>query len=385
MKNKIYLMLIAFAVVNYSCKKQNTTIEEVTPAEVTLEKDHLAFKDYSTFISYYKALKGMSKSQRQSWESSLNFTSLQTTYEKFNGELDKLEKESKDKENYFRGFSELKAKYSGSLIFTEDSYRLNSSGSTEAMLINKDGFVKVGNDYLYFKETGMKTFKVDSYEKAQELSKSKAASTETQPLYAQAPSPNSFYPAIGGWNIIYKDRGRLLFRVKLYNLHSNALGYQSFASLEGMAEHRNVFGTYRGVNMSPGFTPDTGFTPYLAISYNNLTNDLYDILPHLIDMKADFFDGLSNIEHFDRVMCISKGLENNPQAASSIVNSGSEFSHYAVESQHTNRNDIYWRDIDNSFVQFSVLGQPGSFPFGSPAVFYGPFTLDCKNGSVQYQ
>lgn len=383
MKNKIYLMLIAFAVVNYSCKKQSTTIEEVTPAEVTLEKDHLAFKDYSTFISYYKALKGMSKSQRQSWESSLNFTSLQTTYEKFNGELDKLEKESQ--ENYFKGFSSLKEKYAGSLIFTENSYRINSTGVTEAMLINKDGFVKVGNDYLYFKELGVKIFKVDSYEKAQELSKLKPASTELDPLYAQAPSPNSFYPAIGGWNIIYKDRGRLLFRVKLYNLHSTALGYQSFASLEGMAEHKNVFGTYRGVNMSPGFTPGTGFTPYIGISYNNLSNDLYDILAHPVDMDANFFDGLSNIEHFDRVMCISKGLESNTQTASSIVNSGSEFSHYAVESQHANRNDVYWSSIDNRYVQFSVLGQPGSFPFGSPAVFYGPFTLDCKNGSVQYQ
>jgi uncharacterized protein len=384
MKNKIYLMLITFAVVTYSCKKQNTISEKVSPAEVTLEKDHLAFKDYSTFIAYYKAVTGMNKSQRQLWEKSLNFTSQQTIYEKFNEELNELEKESK--ENYFKGFSELKQKYAGPLLFTENSYRLNTSGINEAMLTNKDGFVKVGADYLHFRETRIETFKVDNYEKAQQLSKSKLASTELEPLYAQAPSHNSFYPAIGGWNIIYKDRGRILFRVKLYNLHSDALGYQSFASLEGMAEHKNVFGTYRGVNMSPGFTPGTGFTPYLGISYNNLTNDLFDVFDHPVDMNPNFFDGLSNVEHFDRVMCISKGLESNPQAALSIVNnSGSEFSYYAVESQYTNRNDVYWKSIDNRYVQFSVLGQPGSFPFGSPAVFYQPFTLDCKNGSEVFQ
>jgi hypothetical protein len=49
---------------------------------------------------------GMNKSQRQLWEKSLNFTSQQTIYEKFNEELNELEKESK--ENYFKGFSELK-------------------------------------------------------------------------------------------------------------------------------------------------------------------------------------------------------------------------------------------------------------------------------------
>ena len=382
MKNKIYLMLIVFSMTAYSCKKQSIISDNPTTLEVTLEKDHLAFKDYTTFVSYYKSIKGMSETQRQSWETSLNFTSLQTVYERFNKELDKLEQESE--ENYFKGFSELKEKYNGSIIFTENSYRLNSSGITEAMLINKDGFVKVGNDYLYIKEKGIKIFKVDSYEKAQELSKS-SVSTELSPLYAQAPSPNSFFPAIGGWNIIYKDRGRLLFRVKLYNLHSTALGYQSFASLEGMAEHKNVFGTYRNVKMAPGFTPGTGFTPYLGITHKNLANNIYDVFDHLVDMNTNFFDGLSNIEHFDRVMCISKGLESNPQAASSIVNSGSEFSHYAVESQHLDKNDVYWSSIDNRFVQFSVLGLVGSVPFGSPTVFYDPFTLDCKDGSVQYQ
>lgn len=246
MKNNFYLFIITFIIMASSCKKQESSTKDKIKQDVELEGDHLAFKDYSTFFDYYKAVGGMNKIERQRWEKSLNFTSMQTAYERFNGELDELEKGSK--ENYFNGFSNLKVKYNGTLLFTENSYRINNSGISEAILTNKDGFVKVGEDYLHFREKGTTTYKETSFEKAQQLSKSNLVSTET--IRITVPSRNSMTSVLGNWYIINKERGRVLFRAKVYNLHSDALGYESFASLEGRAEHLNIFGTWRNVGMS---------------------------------------------------------------------------------------------------------------------------------------
>lgn len=390
MKNNFYLFIITFIIMASSCKKQESSTKDKIKQDVELEGDHLAFKDYSTFFDYYKAVGGMNKIERQRWEKSLNFTSMQTAYERFNGELDELEKGSK--ENYFNGFSNLKVKYNGTLLFTENSYRINNSGISEAILTNKDGFVKVGEDYLHFREKGTTTYKETSFEKAQQLSKSNLVSTET--IRITVPSRNSMTSVLGNWYIINKERGRVLFRAKVYNLHSDALGYESFASLEGRAEHLNIFGTWRNVGMSLNLNP-RGTTTGVVIGYNNLTNTLENsVPPPIIDpnggrsregdasykinsvvIKPNFFDGLVDVEHFDRVMCITKGLEGNPGVPLSSINGAVEFYNYSVDAKYTDAVDIYWSYIDLAGFRFSAFIQPGGV-LGNPAVPFDPFTLD---------
>ncbi|NQX42370.1 hypothetical protein SAMN05421820_11191 [Pedobacter steynii] len=381
MKNNFYLFIIAFAMVTSSCKKQESSVKGEIKRDVELEGDHLAFKDYSTFVDYYKVVSGMDKSQRQQWEKSLNFTSMQTVYEHFNEELNELEKGSK--ENYFRGFSNLKEKYKGSLLFTEDSYRINNSGISEAILTSKNGFVKVGDDYLQFGEKGVTTYKEVSFQRAQQLSQSNLVSTES--LELTAPQRNSFTSKLGEWHIINKERGRVLFRSKAYNLHSDALGYQSFAALEGRAEHLNIFGTWRGVGMALSLyrspDPNRGYAPTVDITYQNLTNNL----PRRessgsIELKPNFFEGLSNVEHFDRVMCITRGLEVNPSAALSTVGgSGSQLLNYAVDAGSFSATDVYWKEVFVGKIKIGAMIQVGLPVIGNPAVSFDVFSIDGRS------
>lgn len=376
MKNNFYLLIITFIIMASSCKKQESSTKDKIKQDVRLEGDHLAFKDYSTFFDYYKAVGGMNKIERQRWEKSLNFTSMRTAYERFNDELDELEKGSK--ENYFNGFSNLKIKYNGTLLFTENSYRINNSGISEAILTNKDGFVKVGEDYLHFREKEMTTYKEVSFQEAQQLSKSKLISTEN--LNLVVPTRNSFTSAIGEWNIINKERGRVLFRNKAYNLNSDALGYQSFAALEGRAEHLNIFGTWRSVSMALSIykspIPDRGYAPEVDITYQNLANTL----PRressgVVELKPNFFDGLHNVEHFDRVMCITKGLEGNTGSAGTIVGgSNSQFLNYAIDAKYFGSTDIYWKSVYMSKIKISAFIQPGGV-LGNPEIVFDPFSL----------
>jgi len=381
MKNKIKLLLLALVVLTYSCKKQVITDEDAAQPEVTVERDYLVFKDYATFFKYYQLNSILSETERLKWEQSLKFNSLKTIYNKFNNELDVLEKGTK--ENYFIGFKSLKQQYQGSILFTEDSYKINSSGMREAALVNKAGILKIGKDYLISNEKGITTYKETSYDKILNVISSKV-STESQALSASAPPSGSFSSAIGGWNIINKERGRVLFRMKLYNINSSSIGYQSFSSLEGMAEHKNVFGTYRSVGMSLNFPQDTGFIPYIAITYENSTNSLYQIFASTVNLNPNFIQGLDNVENFDRVLCISQGLQNNVNQANQNVNGNSEFANYAISTRQFSTNDIYWKDVDMQFVKFGVLIQPGG-PFGNPGVLFDLFTMDCKNGGSQYQ
>jgi hypothetical protein len=357
----------------------------------------LAFKDYSTFLNYYKAVGGMTKIEREQWEKSLNFTSMQTGYEQFNQELDKLEQGSK--ENYFSGFSMLKQKYDGTLLFTDNSYRINSSGISEAILANKNGFVKVGQDYLHFKETGVTTYKTISFEKAQQLSKSNLVSTEN--LHLTVPTRNSFTSVMGEWNIINKNRGRVLFRNKAYNLHSDALGYESFAALEGRAEHLNIFGTWRDVRVALSLyqtsTPGKyGLSPYIRIEYNNLENTFdgftdsenpprgtrgEDPVPsvkktNLVELKSNFFEGLDKVERFDRVMCVTKGIAGNPNAALSTVGAfSSQAFNYAVDSGHSESVDVYWRGVSMENINISAYILPGSGLASHPEVVFDLISL----------
>ncbi|WP_342330757.1 hypothetical protein [Pedobacter sp. FW305-3-2-15-E-R2A2] len=406
MKNNFYLFLIVFAIAASSCKKQDSSVKDEIKRDVELEGDHLAFKDYSTFVDYFKVVSSMNKSQREQWEKSLNFTSMQTAYEHFNEELNELEKGSK--ENYFKGFSSLKLKYNESLLFTENSYRINNSGISEAILTNKNGFVKVGKDYLHFKESGVTTYKGTSFEKAEQLSKSNLVSTEN--LSLTAPTRNSFTPVMGQWNIINKERGRVLFRNKAYNLHTDALGYESFAALEGQAEHLNIFGTWRGVRMALSLSRSTtpgryGLSPLLRIEYNNLANTFDgftdsanpprgtrgdDPVPsvlktNLVELNPNFFQGLDNVERFDRVMCVTKGIAGNPSAALSIAGaSGSQLLNFAVDSGHSESVDVYWRGVSMENVNISAYILPGSGLASHPQVIFDLFSLYGRS-YVQYQ
>lgn len=370
-----------FTILASSCKKQDSSTKDEIKRDVKLEGDHLAFKDYSTFVDYYNVVRGMNQSQRLQWEKSLNFTSMQTTYEHFNEELNELEKGSK--ENYFRGFSNLKVKYKKSLLFTEDSYRINNSGISEAILTNRNGFVKVGDDYLNFREKGVTTYRDVSFQKAEQLSESNLVSTES--LELAVPQRNSFTSTLGTWHIINKERGRVLFRSKAYNLHSDALGYQSFAALEGRAEHLNIFGTWRGVSMALSLyrstRPGASDAPLVAITYQNLTNTL----PRRessgsIELKPNFFEGLNNIEHFDRVMCITRGLQGNPSAALSTVGgSASQLLNYAVDTGSFDSTSVYWKDVSILSVRIGAYIQPGSGVLSHPQVAFNPFSIDGRS------
>lgn len=383
MKNNFYYLF--FVLCAYSCKKQDQLVKDEIKHDVQLNGDYLVFKDYQTFFNYYKVVDGMNKGERESWEKSLNFTSMLTAYENFNEELDELEKGPE--KNYFKGFSQLKQKYKGSLIFTEDSYRLNNSGVRESILTNKDGIVKVGQDYLHFGEKGITTYKDETFQNSEDLMNSKSASIAN--IVLTPPQPNHFILVVGEWNAVYKDRGRVIFRTKGYNFHSSALGYQSFATLEGMAEHKNIFGTWRDVRMSLNLVPNGGRSG-VAIEYQNLSNTMIPgnregiKTSNIVNLKPNFFEGLYDVERFDRVMLVTKGLETNPHAALPHVSgTNTEFLNYAVDLLYANATDVYWKDISIRYVLISAFIQPGGV-LGNPKVNFDPFKLD-GDSPIQHQ
>ncbi|MBB5637196.1 hypothetical protein HDE68_003109 [Pedobacter cryoconitis] len=378
MKLKLTILALGLALVTLSCKKQSVPSSHEQFPEVKLENDYLAFKDYATFFKYYQLNSTLSDSERVKWEQSLSFSSLTTLYNKFNNELDVLEKGTK--ESYFSGFKSLQQEYKGAILFTDDSYKINSSGIRESALANKKGIIKVGNDYLYASEKGITTYKETTYQKALEMIESKI-STE---LNGRAPNPNSFTSNIGGWYIINKDRGRVLFRMKLYNINSPVFGYQSFSSLEGMAEHKNIFGTYRDVRMSANFTPVSGKTPGMSVWYDHIPADLSGDVKY-INLNPNYFDGLYNVERFDRVLAISEGLQGNISAIDPNARGNAQFINYVVVPRLSNNPNVYWKTVGLLFTEFSVMIQPGGV-FSNPEVLFSPFIMfDTQDGGVVNQ
>jgi len=378
MKLKLTMLALGLALFTVSCKKQSVSPVQEQSADVKLENDYLAFKDYAAFFKYYQINSALSDSERLKWEQSLHFSSLTTAYNKFNKELDALEKGTK--ESYFSGFKSLQQQYKGSILFTEDSYRINASGLRESALVNKSGILKVGNDYLYSSDKGIKTYKDATYQQALGM----IASNVGTELNGAATPPNSFTSRIGGWNIINKDRGRVLLRMKLYNLNNAAFGYQSFSSLEGMSEHKNIFGTYRNVGMALGFNTSSGKTPVMSFWPENLANNLGDF-PRTLNLNPNYFDGLNNVESFDRVLAISEGLQGKISAVDPNAKGNTQFINYAVAPQLYPNIDIYWKNVGLPFTEFSVLIQPGGV-LGNPAVLFNPIIIfDTQDGGIQNQ
>ncbi|MBB5618999.1 uncharacterized protein YdcH (DUF465 family) [Pedobacter cryoconitis] len=375
MKLKLTILALSLALATISCKKQSVSSPEQQSPDVKLENDYLAFKDQATFFKYYQLNSTLSESERLKWEQSMHFNSLTTIYNKFNSELDELEKGTK--ENYFNGFKSLQQQYKGAILFTEDSYKLNSSGMKEAALANKNGILKVGNDYLYTSEKGVTTYKSTTYEKALEM----IASKVTTELYGAVPPPNSFTSRLGGWYVVNKDRGRVLMRMKLYNINNPAFGYQSFSSLEGMAEHKNVFGTWRDVNMSINFTPVSSKTPGMSFWPDNLTSNLGDY-PNSLTLNPNCLDGLYNTKHFDRVLAISNGLQGKINLIDPNAKGSSEFVNYAIAPAMYPNTNLYWRDVSLNVTEFSVMIQPGGVLSNPAVVFNSIIIFDTQDGGV---
>lgn len=270
MKNLIYALVITLCV--SACKKdENPIVPQNLPSnsiygDAKLENGYLYFKDYQSFIAAMANIYSTKAKQKTIQEKSIAFVSMDSTYRKFNYELDSLEKLSKDQ--YFEGYNLLKKQYKKQIEFTNDSYILNCSGVAESYLANSSGLVKVGNDFLYLSLGEIITYSNMAY--SQVLTEISNGNFQIKPfnspiqsgkvngkisyLYGSKAPVNSLTSNFSPFKEVEGNSGRAKFiaRAKIYNINNSAFGNRGFVTYECTATHKNVFGTFRDVNYIAG-------------------------------------------------------------------------------------------------------------------------------------
>lgn len=252
MKNKIYYFFIisCIGLINLGCKKENTEILKEKEAENSrkfkVENGYLHFDNYDVFLSYFQNISSLPVKKRKEWENSNGFTSLGTIYENFNSELQSLE--DKKPVNALEQYANLKHKYKNEILFTDSTYSINCTGIREALLANKDGIVRVGDDFIQFGIDGYHTYRATSSTEAVSFNKLSSLKPNSGNRFSiingLQPVANSLSVVPGNYTVISSGNGKFYARIKIYNTHSDAGGYRGFVALECFAQHDNWIGVW---------------------------------------------------------------------------------------------------------------------------------------------
>ncbi|MBC9915630.1 hypothetical protein [Chitinophaga varians] len=364
---KVMTIFVMIVLIAAACKKDVSPEKEVfNRTEVynkaTVENGYLHFASYTDFFDAVISMYNVNEETRMQKEKKLGFLSLKTVYVGFNKELDKLETLGKDE--YFRGFELLKEKYAKQIGFSRDSYYLKCSGMVEASLANSEGIVSVGNDFLYFNEKSIQTFKNISYtELKTKLSNGQMPSTE---LVGVRSNPNSFSVVSSAFNIFTGNSGRaqLGVRAKLYNMHNSANGYAAYATYECNAQHKNIFGTWRNVRylLSAGGNLNIGVI-YGGNNSPMYTNVQISTAPGSVDEGSKEF-----------VIAASKTLVANPSSALP-QNGYIQFTNSGIAQVDDSflKNDGYWESISSAAFGVPTISAQiiGGSLFSYPSVDFG--------------
>ncbi|MCH5716524.1 hypothetical protein [Niabella hibiscisoli] len=206
---------------------------------------------------------------------------MKTQYDNFLDDVNQLESITSITE-YKNRINHYVAKYKGIVLPTDTSYEINSSGSLEACLINKDGIVKVENDVIYFGANQAVTFLNKRPNEVLDILKSKKHfSSDNSLLINSDPTLHKYsIPANVGkttarnisstamgpglrwslrnqlWNqgnetsgIPHPSDGRGYARLRLFNVSTISNGVRGFITVEANFQSRNLLGTWikRGV------------------------------------------------------------------------------------------------------------------------------------------
>jgi hypothetical protein len=271
-KNYFYSIVVCLFLL--SCKKDSnlnqkeTKISNTIYGNTKIENGYLSFNNYDSFISALKNVYSLTSSNTNFDSQANGFVSMNEIYSNFNKELDDLEKLSEGQ--YFKGYGLLKEKYKLQINFSDNSFNLNCSGLAESYLVNRDGILKVGNDFLHFSSNSIETFTNLSYENVlhkirnkdvnekplsiEEINQSGNSKEKLAYLYGSQAGLNSFTVSTSQFKSVEGNSGRALFiaRAKIYNIHNSSFGNRGFITYQCNATHKNIFGTFRDVKYIAG-------------------------------------------------------------------------------------------------------------------------------------
>lgn len=250
MKKRNYPIALMCALFLLSgCKKEITKDSDKKVNEgIKVENGHLSFDSYDAFLAKFQNISSLSEAEREKWEKSIGFESLNTIYKNFDAELTHLENSKSP--DPMAEYAKLKIKYQNQFLWTDSTYSLNCSGVRESYLANKDGVVKIGDDLVYFRRDGIETYSAKSRSISNPLNKLSSINRDPNAISiipGSQPSTNSFNVKMGSFNVISNGDGKFYSRIKLYNIHSSAAGYRGFVSMECYAQHKNIIGIWHDV------------------------------------------------------------------------------------------------------------------------------------------
>ncbi len=167
------LMVVAFLTA-LSCQKtvdlkpelEEPAIGDVG-ARVAIEPGFLTFPDWKTFQETLELMQRKSREQREAWEKERKFTSLNTLYEYVvDEELVAIEQEEALlkanpalKKTLKHKRSALGLAHKSSITIGKEGVEKNVFSSAYALLLNKDGMVKIGDVLVQLTKTEAKTIK----------------------------------------------------------------------------------------------------------------------------------------------------------------------------------------------------------------------------------
>lgn len=352
------LTLLCVLSLTFGCKKELKQNPEIKTSEkIKVESGHLTFENYDDFLSKFQSISSMSADERSRWEKSMGFVSLNTIYQNFDNELTEIEQTETSRSIAMDRYNKLKEKYAGQFIFSDSTYVLDCSGVRESYLADKDGVVKIGDDIVYFKGDGVKTYNTKTRTYANPLntlSSLKAGHNTISSIPTSQPAVNSFNVAIGTYNVLSSNNGKFYSRIKLYNIHSAAAGYRGFVSMECYAQHRNILGIWHDVRSFVGVRGNIFVGLSKSDGSNNFTTTSNTIFVGSYgDLGQNNGQGQGNsavADRYELLLAASQYLKNNPSAVSGTGNT-IDFGNLpgTIDDDFLQPNG-YWSSTSNMFV-----------------------------------
>lgn len=259
MKNAINILGLLFLLVLFSCKK-NALEKQDEPAKeskaFTVKSGYLQFKSYPDFVNTMISLSLLTSDERRKWESSIGFKSLLSYGEDFNNKM-----EEADNLKSIELYNKAKDEYSFAVKWIGDTlYKLNAPSILEAKLIDKNGILKIGDDFILYTNgshvnignvaydeilANRNKYKRTIYEEKNKTSRTMWYLPGL--IHANAPTINSYSVSALEWNTV-QNTGKFYSRLKLFNLNSTSSGNRLFMTVEYYAMHKNWLGTWRVVS-----------------------------------------------------------------------------------------------------------------------------------------
>ncbi|RAJ37236.1 hypothetical protein [Pedobacter cryoconitis] len=287
-----------------------------------------------------------------------------TIYDNFNSELQALEKSKP--QDALQQYSRLKQKYAGQLTFTDSTYNLKCTGVRESFLANKDGIVKIGDEFIHFGVNGYETFKASA-------GKGYAGSVKVDAINGSQPNANSLTVTAGNYGMTSQGNGQFYARVKLYNIHTGAGGYRGFVALECYARHKNWIGIWADRKSLVGISGAVDLELIKGAANNPVSSTPFNALiggsvfpPPPLGTPTPGTGNENLTERYEVVLALSQYLKTNAQPIFNVGNNIELGSNPAIVNDDFLQPLGYWKTAKS--VEFKI-------PFA-----YTPIKINAMSG-----